>query len=87
MWDEITYPFPNFNGATVKVWEWITNLIFHFMMGVISNSDLLSMLVFKLQSSQKTFLATSPVGQVIDQAHLSETKSTCPVGLVAGNIH
>ena len=22
MWDEITYPFPNFNGATVEVWEW-----------------------------------------------------------------
>ena len=48
MWDEITYPFPNFNGATVEVWEWITNLISHFMMGVISNSDLLSMLGFKL---------------------------------------
>ena len=25
MWDEITYLFPNFNGATVKVWEWINN--------------------------------------------------------------
>ena len=24
MWDEITYPFPNFNGATVEVWEWIS---------------------------------------------------------------
>ena len=23
--DEITYPFPNFNGATVEVWEWISN--------------------------------------------------------------
>ena len=22
MWDEITYPFPNLNGATVEVWEW-----------------------------------------------------------------
>ena len=22
MWDEITYPFPDFNGATVKVREW-----------------------------------------------------------------
>ena len=20
--DENTYPFPNFNGATVEVWEW-----------------------------------------------------------------
>ena len=25
MWDEITYPFLNFNGATVEVWEWISN--------------------------------------------------------------
>ena len=24
-WDEVTYPFPNFNGCTVKVWEWISN--------------------------------------------------------------
>ena len=22
VWDEIIYPFPNFNGATVEVWEW-----------------------------------------------------------------
>ena len=28
-WDEITYPFPNFNGATVDVWEWISNFIPH----------------------------------------------------------
>ena len=25
MWDEITYPFLNFNGATVEVYEWISN--------------------------------------------------------------
>ena len=30
MCDEITYPFPNFNGGTVEVWEWISNLILHF---------------------------------------------------------
>ena len=24
------YSFPNFNGATVKVWEWINNFIPHF---------------------------------------------------------
>ena len=28
VWDEITYPFPNFNGA--EVWEWIRN----FMLGL-----------------------------------------------------
>ena len=22
-WDEIIHPFPNFNGCTVEVWEWI----------------------------------------------------------------
>ena len=22
MWDKITYPFLNFNGCTVEVWEW-----------------------------------------------------------------
>ena len=30
MWDEITYPFLNFNGATVEVWNWISNFISHF---------------------------------------------------------
>ena len=27
VWDEITYPLPNFNGTTVEVWEWISNFI------------------------------------------------------------
>ena len=27
VWDEITYPFPNFNGAAVEVWEWMSNFI------------------------------------------------------------
>ena len=39
------------------------------------------------QSSQKTFLATSPVGLVTAQAYFSKTKSISPVRLVAGNIH
>ena len=25
VWEEIIYPFPNFNGCTVEVWEWISN--------------------------------------------------------------
>ena len=29
VWDEITYPFPNFNGVTVEVCEWISNFIPH----------------------------------------------------------
>ena len=36
LWYPITYPFPNFNGATVEVWEWTSNLIPHSIMDVIS---------------------------------------------------
>ena len=36
VWNQITYPFPNFNGATVDVWEWISDLIPHFIMDVIT---------------------------------------------------
>ena len=35
IWDEITYPFPNFNGATVDVWEWMIHFIPHFVMDVM----------------------------------------------------
>ena len=34
--DEITYPFLNFNGGTVEVWECISNLIPHFTALVIT---------------------------------------------------
>ena len=37
MWDEITYSFPNANGCTIKVWEWINNFILYFIMDVINN--------------------------------------------------
>ena len=30
VWDEITYPFPNFNDGTVEVWECINNFIPYF---------------------------------------------------------
>ena len=36
VWDEITYPFPNFNGATIEVWEWIHNFMLHFTEYVIT---------------------------------------------------
>ena len=36
VWDEITYPFPNFNGTVFEVWEWISNFIPHFTGHVIA---------------------------------------------------
>ena len=40
MWDKITYPFPNFNGCTVEIWEWISNIIPQFMMDVIMHAGI-----------------------------------------------
>ena len=34
-WGEITYPFPNFNGVAVEVWERINNFTPHFIMDII----------------------------------------------------
>ena len=33
---EVTYPFPNFNGNTVEVWEWISNFISQLIKNVIT---------------------------------------------------
>ena len=30
VWDEITYQFPNFNDATLEVWEWMGNFVPRF---------------------------------------------------------
>ena len=36
VWDWITYLFTNCNGATVEVFEWICNVILHFIKQVIT---------------------------------------------------
>ena len=36
VWDAITDPFPNSNGCTVEVWEWVRNFIPHFVMDVLA---------------------------------------------------
>ena len=36
VWDGITYPFQNFNGATIEVDKWKSNLIPHFIGHVIT---------------------------------------------------
>ena len=38
MWDEVTYLFSNFNGATVEVWEWMSNFTAYFTGQVMTNS-------------------------------------------------
>ena len=36
VWYEIIYLFPNFNGATVDLWEWINNFMLYFITDVIT---------------------------------------------------
>ena len=36
MQDEITYPFPNFSEYPFEVWEWMSNLIPLYIMGVVT---------------------------------------------------
>ena len=36
VWVKITYSFPKFNGATVEVWEWLSNFIPHFTWHVVT---------------------------------------------------
>ena len=36
VWDEIINPFPKFNYAPVEVWQWKSNFIPYFTMGVIT---------------------------------------------------
>ena len=36
VWDESTSPFPNFNGITVEVLEWISNFLLRFIGRVIT---------------------------------------------------
>ena len=42
-WDEITYPFSNFNDATIEVWEWISNF-----MSLYNRCNCISMMGSKL---------------------------------------
>ena len=39
MWADVTYPFPSFSGATVEVWERLSNFIPHFARHVITYSS------------------------------------------------
>ena len=58
VWDEITYPVPNFNGCTVEVWKWISNFISHF----INGCNYLSMLLVEGAP------AMNPAGQGLESS-------------------
>ena len=49
VWDEITNPFPNFNGCTVEFWEWRGN----FKSTLYYGCNYLSMLGLKLNHAAK----------------------------------
>ena len=50
-WDEITYPFKNFSGASVQVLEWISNLV--ISLPLYNGCNYVSMLGFELSHLSK----------------------------------
>ena len=62
VWGEITYPFPNFNGAAVEVWEWMSNFILLFLMDVITHpcSGYICTMLVKWATLVHTHLSTMP---------------------------
>ena len=58
LWDEITYPFPNFIGCTIDIWEWKSNFIPHFTM---YRCNYLPMLGLKLNHVSKRIPWLTPL--------------------------
>ena len=46
VWNEITYPFPNFNGCSNEVWEWISNFFPSFSIDVITEINISKLLIY-----------------------------------------
>ena len=36
VWDDIVHPIPNYIGANVEIWKWLSNFIPHLIMDVIT---------------------------------------------------
>ena len=53
---EITFPFPNLNGTTIDVWEWISNFIPHF-----TRRDYLSILGQSVRPCAENMSKISPL--------------------------
>ena len=77
MWDEITYPCPNFNGCTVEVWEWISHFIPQFIIINKFNKAWRENLKFPAkvrEKSQNFFFSTSCEVKVYQK---SDNKMPC----------
>ena len=40
VWDEIIYLFPNINGFTTEVWEWMYNFILQFIRDILTSKHM-----------------------------------------------
>ena len=66
VWDEITYPFPNFNGCTVEVWEWISNFIPHIGHGLLIHVWIIAVEQCALLHGNPTNLCVKPLQNFIN---------------------
>ena len=66
MWDEITYPYPSFNGAAVEVWEWISNFItLYWTCDYLSMLGLWSPYILFLASLFSCPIPPTPLGKTV----------------------
>ena len=74
MWDEIIYPFPNVNGCTVDVWEWVNS--FHALLGmwllILAGIKIKSLLVKEVWSQN-----ISDTFEIAPPCDLSTFQSIC----------
>ena len=76
-WDEIIYPYPNFNGAAVEVFEWIYVIYLRLSWAF----DYLSMLGIKINPcKEKQPLVDYPHQGPVMQKHLYMVTSLCMGG-------
>ena len=61
VWGEISYPFPNFNGVTNEVWEWIDIINLHYVMIVIIIHAVIKVNAHEMKQSANGVYNTSDV--------------------------
>ena len=74
VWDEITYPFPNFKGANVEIWARLSNFIPHFTGHYISMLWLKFIHVSK--KAPQVLSELMPVIQMFQHGHKVQWKGT-----------
>ena len=79
VWDEITYPFLNFNGATVEIHQWISNFIPHFSGHAIASPCWLLKLNHVCKKGSHKYLSST--SQNVTRLYIQNCQACCSIHL------